>query len=82
MTIISQNNKNLFKQVGKARAWKITLSFCTGVAAKTMFPQRVDVTSHESEFVASKMIKVVPCIYASFMQVIKKQPKMDMVGYH
>lgn len=39
-----------------------------------MLLQCINVFSHESKFVASKMIKVVPCIDPSFMQVIKNYP--------
>lgn len=39
-----------------------------------MLLQCINVISHEGKFVASKMIKIVPCIDASFMQVIKNYP--------
>lgn len=39
-----------------------------------MLLERINVISHEGKFVASKMIKIVPCIDPSFMQVIKNYP--------
>lgn len=41
------------------------------ISAEAMFLQQFDIASHEGELVGTQMIKVIPCVYASLVQVIK-----------
>jgi len=45
-----------------------------GISAKTMFPQSFDVISHKGKLVRAQMVKVIPCVDPSFMQVIENYP--------
>ena len=45
-----------------------------GIATKTVLSQSFDVTSHQTEFVRTQVVQVIPCEDPCLVQVIKEYP--------
>ena len=45
-----------------------------GIATKTVLSQSSDVTSHQTEFVRTQVVQVIPCEDPCLVQVIKEYP--------